>query len=90
MFFYNHQQPPGPPPSYVPKKPNGTPSLKAVDPGAIRFCRYKFTYIWPENGRGFWTWLVFVGPTSVAGFRWTRRGWRFWGTDIRNIDSFYC
>ncbi|SHG94071.1 hypothetical protein [Tepidibacter thalassicus] len=89
MFFYNNQLPPGPPPSYIPKKSKG-PELKAIDPGAIRFCRYKFTYIWLENGRSFWVWLIFVGRNSIAGYKWIRGRWRFWGTDIRNIDSFYC
>lgn len=90
MFFYNQQQPPGPPPSYTPKKSSKGPSVKAVDPGAIRFCKYKFTYIWLENGRSFWTWLLFVGPTSIAGYRWMRGRWRYFGTDIKNVESFYC
>ncbi len=89
--MYYRQQPPGPPPSYTPKKSSAnTPGLKAVDPGAIRFCRYKFTYIWLNNGDRFWAWLLFVGPRSIAGYRWRRGRWRYFGTDIRNIDSFSC
>lgn len=111
MNYFYRQNPPGPPPSYIPEKPSTGksqqfgpgpgfpmypgqtdfgPSPKAVDPGAIRFCRYKFTYIWLENGRSFWVWLIFVGRDSIAGYRWRRGNWSFWGTDIRNVDSFTC
>ncbi|MBZ9685469.1 hypothetical protein G9F72_003765 [Clostridium estertheticum] len=80
--------------------PNFTPSQSqaqqlsatplAVDPGAIRPCTFRFVYIWPRRGSGFWAWLTFVGPRSVAGFRWDRNGWRYFGMDLRNISSFQC
>jgi hypothetical protein len=31
-----------------------------------------------------------VGPSSVAGFRWSGSRWLFWGTDLNNIDTFTC
>ena len=63
---------------------------QAIDSGAIRPCTYRFVYIWPRRGRGFWAWLTFVGPRSVAGFRWDRNRWQYFGMDLRNISSFQC
>lgn len=87
--------PPGPPPSYIPNSQNMqstgiTP--KAVDPGAIRICRYKYTYIWETNGREYWAYITFVGPRSIAGYRWNRRSrrWIYFGLDLRRIESFVC
>ncbi len=81
--------PAGPPPSFVPTQRGGISPL-AVDPGAIRPCIFRFVYIWLENGRQFWAWLVFVGPRSVAGWRWTGFSWVYFGTDLDNISSFIC
>ena len=81
------------PPNFIPSEPKaqqfGATPL-AVDQGAIRPCMYRFVYIWPRRGRGFWAWLVFVGPRSVAGFRWDRNNWRYFGMDLREISSFQC
>jgi hypothetical protein len=87
------QGPQGSPPNFTPSQSQSqqfgiTP--QAVDPGAIRPCTYRFVYIWPRRGRGFWAWLVFVGPRSVSGFRWTGNSWRYFGMDLRNISSFQC
>ncbi|WP_068556660.1 hypothetical protein [Thermotalea metallivorans] len=86
-------QPSGPPPSVKPKK---LYSALKVDPGGLIPCKYKFTYVWLKKGKeakvtdAFWTFIVHVGPTSVAGFRWTGSQWVFWGTDLKNIDTFTC
>ncbi|MGH4117295.1 hypothetical protein [Clostridium sp.] len=85
--------PPSGPPNYTPSLPKSqqfgaTP--KAVDPGAIRPCLYRFVYIWPRRGSGFWAWLTFVGPRSVAGFRFNRNTWSYFGMDLRDINSFQC
>jgi hypothetical protein len=81
------------PPSFTPSQPKsqqfGATPL-AVDQGAIRPCLYRFIYIWPRRGSGFWAWLTFVGPRSVAGFRWNRNAWRYFGMDLRDISSFQC
>lgn len=79
------------PPKFTPSQPQqfGATPL-AVDQGAIRPCLYRFVYIWPRRGRGFWAWLTFVGPRSVAGFRWDRNTWRYFGMDLRDISSFQC
>lgn len=88
-----HGGPPSAPPNFTPSQPNseqfGATPL-AVDPGAIRPCLYSFVYIWPRRGNGFWAWLVFVGPRSVAGFRFNRNTWRYFGMDLRDIRSFQC
>ncbi|MBB6216246.1 hypothetical protein HNQ80_002345 [Anaerosolibacter carboniphilus] len=84
------QAPPvGRPPSFVPQQQQG-PSILAVDPGAIRPCTFQFVYLWLRDGRSFWAYLTFVGPRSVAGFRWARSRWVYFGTDLRNIDNFIC
>ncbi|MBU5483613.1 hypothetical protein KQI86_04675 [Clostridium sp. MSJ-11] len=80
--------PSGPPPSFTPSQPQF--QALAVDPGAIRPCLFRFVFIWPRRGRGFWAWLTFVGPRSVAGFRWTGSRWVFFGMDLRQIDQFTC
>ncbi|WP_432665832.1 hypothetical protein R9X47_06010 [Wukongibacter baidiensis] len=85
--FVGDDEPPGRPPSFTPEQ---GPALAAVDPGAIRRCRYKFTYLWLKNRRQFWSYLTFVGRTSVAGYRWNGHRWVYFGTDLRNIESFVC
>lgn len=88
-----HGGPPSGPPNFTPPLPlalqHGAAPL-AVDPGAIRPCIFRFVYIWPRRGSGFWAWITFVGPRSVSGFRWNRRTWRYFGMDLRNISSFQC
>lgn len=90
----NLTAPSGPPPSYTPTKSQphvqSAPGTKAVDPGSIRPCLYRFVYIWPRRGRGFWAWLTFVGRRSVSGFRWNGRRWVYFGIDLRQIESFVC
>jgi hypothetical protein len=93
--------PQSPPPSFTPQQSQGyslsgggggggQPGAYAVDPGAIRPCLYRYVYIWPKWGPGFWAWLTFVGRHSVAGFRWTGYRWIYFGMDTRQIRSFYC
>lgn len=76
-----------PPPSYTPQE---SPSLYAVDPGAIRGCLYRFTYIWLNNGSSFWFYPTYVGRDSIAGYRWRGFRWVYYGTDLRRIRSFRC
>ncbi|WP_328260207.1 hypothetical protein [Priestia megaterium] len=73
-----------PPPSFTPPFPS------FVDPGAISLCLFRNTYIWLRNGTSFWYFPIFVGPRSVAGFRWTGRFWVIYGIDTRQIVSFTC
>lgn len=85
--------PTGPPPSFVPQQSagaSGGAQLFAVDPGAIRGCLFRFTYVWLRNGRSFWFYPTFVGRQSIAGFRWNGRRWNYYGTDLERISSFQC
>ncbi|WP_243385395.1 transporter [Bacillus kexueae] len=87
-----HGGPPsGPPPSYIPPEPQGA-SLYAVDPGGIRGCLYRYTYIRLNNGRRFWYYPTYVGRTSVAGWRWRPRQyrWVYYGIDLSQIRSYSC
>ncbi|MBB6731833.1 transporter [Cohnella zeiphila] len=81
------QAPTAPPPQFVPQQP---PQTFAVDPGAIAGCLFRQTYVWLRNGNSFWFYPVFVGRTSVAGFRWNGRFWFYTGIDLRQIVSFTC
>ncbi|SHG57432.1 hypothetical protein [Ornithinibacillus halophilus] len=80
--------PTSPPPSFTPQKQQF--QTFAVDPGGIRGCLFRFTYIWLENGGSFWYFPTFVGRNSIAGFRWRRNRWVYFGIDLNNIDSFQC
>jgi len=86
------QAPSSPPPQFVPAKPQtqAQAGVFAVDPGAIRRCMFRYTYIWLTNGDQFWFYPIFVGRDSVAGFRWNGFFWMYFGIDLRRIDSFTC
>lgn len=84
-----------PPPQYIPEKNEAgvksvEPGLKAVDPGSIKGCLYKFVYIWQDNGRSYWAYLTYVGKKSIAGWRWMGFRWVYFGLDLDKIDSFIC
>ena len=85
-----NQAPTSAPPNRTPEYPSQ--QLFAVDPGAIRGCLHRFTFIWLSRRQGFWFYPVFVGRTSVAGYRWNnrRRRWEYTGIDLNNIDKFTC
>jgi hypothetical protein len=81
--------PTAPPPQFTPQETQA--SAFAVDPGGIRRCLYRYTYVWLNNGNSFWYFPTFVGRNSVAGWRWRRRwGWVYFGIDLRQIRSFQC
>lgn len=92
--------PKSPPPNYVPHKNDaavqkmgfgqGGIETKAVSSGSIRFCLFKYTYIWEISGRSYWAYLLNVDRRTVSGFRWFRRSWVYFGLDLRRIDSFVC
>jgi hypothetical protein len=85
--------PSGPPPNFTPSQAQGYQGgmgVKAVDPGSMRPCLYRFVYIWPKRGRGFWAWLTFVGRRSASGFRWNGFRWVYFGIDLQRIESFTC
>ncbi|MDV6379024.1 hypothetical protein ORD22_12450 [Sporosarcina sp. GW1-11] len=79
-----------PPPNQIPSYPEF--QTFAVDPGAISGCLYRYTYVWTSRFNGFWFYPTFVGRTSVAGFQWNPRRyrWEYLGIDLQRIDSFRC
>lgn len=60
--------PTAPPPQFTPPQP--AVSSFAIDPGAISGCLFRNTYVWMENGHGFWFSLylldVHLSPVSVG------------------------
>jgi hypothetical protein len=91
----NQGMPSGPPPGFKPPKPqephmHGEIGPKAVDPGAIMPCRFRFAYIWLKNNDSFWAYITHVGRNSIAGYRWNGRRWNYFGMDLRRIESFTC
>ncbi len=84
--------PQSPPPSFIPPEPAVAPF--AVDPGSIRGCLFRNTYIWQDNGDQYWMFLTHVGRNSISGFRWYGIGpvgfWLFFGLDLRRIRQFTC
>lgn len=92
--------PKSPPPNYIPQKNQagvqkmsiGVDGVQpyAVSASSIRFCLYKYTYIWERSGRSYWAFLLNVSRRTVSGFRWFRNTWVYFGVDLRRIDSFVC
>ncbi len=74
-----------PPPPYIPEQ-----APYRVDPGTIKQCRNKYTYVWLDNGRSFWFYPTYVGRKSISGYRWIGFMWVYYGTDLNRIDSFIC
>lgn len=82
--------PTSPPPQFTPQMQQSGISVFAVDPGAIRGCLYRFTYVWLNNRSKFWFYPVFVGRNSVAGWRWRNFRWVYFGIDLNEINNFEC
>jgi hypothetical protein len=78
-----------PPPSFVPAEAQQATAF-AVDPGSIRGCLFRFTYLWLRNRQQFWYFPTFVGQRSVSGYRWNGFRWVFFGVSLREIRSFTC
>src|SRR5699024_10680379 len=79
--------PASPPPPFIPEQSQF--QTKAVDPGAIRGCLFRFTYVWLKRD-SFWFFPMFVGRNSVSGFRWYFNRWVYYGVDLNRVESFQC
>ncbi|WP_019153186.1 hypothetical protein [Robertmurraya massiliosenegalensis] len=77
------------PPSFVPTQTQQIEAF-AVDPGSIRGCLFRFTYVWLRGFQQFWFYPIFVGRNSVAGWRWDGFRWVYFGISLRQIQSFTC
>ncbi|GEL78101.1 hypothetical protein TMU01_23360 [Tenuibacillus multivorans] len=84
--------PQSPPPQFTPQQggQGGQFGVYAVDPGSIRGCLFRYTYVWLDNRQQFWFYPTFVGQRSISGYRWTGFFWVYYGVDLRRIDSFQC
>ncbi|MCM3718617.1 collagen-like protein [Fictibacillus phosphorivorans] len=93
--------PTSPPPSFTPSQSQayslqggggvgGQAGAYAVAPITLRYCLFRYSYIWPTWGPGFWAWLIFVGRGTAAGFRWNGRRWVYFAMDTRQILAIYC
>lgn len=78
-----------PPPSFVPAEAQQIETF-AVDPGSLRGCLFRFTYLWLRNRQQFWFFPIFIGQRSVSGFRWNGFSWIYFGLSLREIRSFTC
>lgn len=81
--------PTSPPPSFVPMQTQQVQTL-AIDPGSIRRCLFRYTYVWMRGRQQFWFYPIFLGRRSISGWRWTGFRWVFYGTSLRQIQSFTC
>mgnify|MGYP005829577297 CR=1 FL=1 len=81
--------PTSPPPAFVPAQTQQAGAF-AVDPGSIRRCLFRYTYVWLSGNQQFWFYPIFLGRTSVAGYRWTGFRWIYFGISLRQIQSFTC
>lgn len=79
--------PTSPPPSITPKE---SPQLKAVDPGTISGCLFRYTYVWPVMGLPYWFYPTRIARRSISGYRWNGFMWVYYGTDLNSIRSFTC
>ncbi|RKQ33248.1 hypothetical protein [Oceanobacillus halophilus] len=79
--------PTSPPPNFTPQQSQF--QTFAVDPGGIRGCLFRFTYVWLRRD-SFWYYPTFVGRNSIAGYRWNGWRWVYFGIDLDRIESFQC
>ncbi|MFA9558294.1 hypothetical protein ACERII_13385 [Evansella sp. AB-rgal1] len=82
--------PTSPPPATIPTAQAANVGILAVDPGAIRGCLHRYTYVWLTNRQQFWMYPVYVGHRSISGYRWTGFNWVYFGIDVNQISSFQC
>ncbi|MGM8211286.1 hypothetical protein ACLIBH_00685 [Virgibacillus sp. W0430] len=84
-----NQPPSAPPPNFTPTQQQQGFQTYAVDPGAIRGCLYRYTYIWLKRD-AFWFYPIYVGRNSISGYRWVGYRWVYYGIDLNHIESFQC
>jgi hypothetical protein len=83
--------PKNPPPSYTPKLSDvAEPNLTIVEFGAITPCIFRYTYIWLKNGQSFWSYLAFIGRTSISGWQYKSGQWVYFTVDLNSIKNFIC
>ncbi|MGL5577275.1 MAG: hypothetical protein ACRDCW_17185 [Sarcina sp.] len=56
----------------------------------IRYCVYRFTYLWLHNGKAFWSYPTYINNNILSGWEWRNYKWQFFSIPIRKISNFYC
>ena len=79
--------PTNPPPSTMPQHKGG---VLTVDPGALRGCLYRDTYIKLKNRSSFWYHPTYIDYLATTGYKWNGFSWIPWGTDLDQIVTFQC
>lgn len=80
--------PKGPPPQVIPQK--NQYQMKAVSPATLIPCRRRLVYLWLNNGRSFWAWIMNVDRRNIYGWRWNGRFWVYFTMNLRRIEHFVC
>lgn len=83
-------QPTSPPPPFIPSQQQAL-NAKAVAPGSLRLCLFRWTYVWLSNGEQYWIWPFRIRQQTVMFYRYVPFfGYSIGGLDTRRIDSFIC
>jgi hypothetical protein len=72
--------------------PGGGPGGAYHDPHRIRYCLYRYVYIWPRFGTPFWAYPTGVQWNSVSGYRWRQRfgTWEPFSLNFGQIANYQC
>jgi len=87
QFTKQGAAPTNPPPSTIPKQQPGSLS---IDPGALRGCLYRDTYLRLVNRTSFWFHPTYIDYFTTTGFKWDGYAWIPWRIDLDRIISFQC
>ncbi|MEK4714766.1 MULTISPECIES: collagen-like protein [Sporosarcina] len=87
QFTKQGAAPTNPPPSSIPKQQTGPLS---IDPGALRGCLYRDTYLSLVNRTSFWFHPTYIDYITTTGFKWDGYAWLPWRIDLDKIISFQC
>ena len=56
----------------------------------LKYCTYRYTYLWLRNGKSFWCYPTYVNKTTISGWKWKNYKWKFFSMPIKKISNFYC
>ncbi|QEK11878.1 hypothetical protein FQB35_05565 [Crassaminicella thermophila] len=86
-----------PPPPFIPSISKAKAEGRTKVPGtgmicqyAIRNCKFKYTYIWLNNGLQFWTKPILINKNFIYCWIWNNLCWIYQKLAITDIHSFMC
>lgn len=86
-----------PPPPFIPSiskaKAEGrtiVPGTGMIYPYAVSHCKFKYTYVWLNNGSHFWTKPILINQKSIYCWIWNGSCWIYHELTIPSIYSFMC